>query len=71
MKRREFLSTAAITAIAGISKPSRGIAQQPGFTFYSPMAEEWFRGGKYFEWTSTTQNNKQRRVKATGPGPRL
>ena len=66
MKRREFVNAAmapAIAAIAGMAKPVRAVAQQTGFTFYSPLAEEWFRGGKYFEWTSTTRNNKQRKVK--------
>ena len=32
------------------------------FTFYSPLAEQWYRGGQYFEWTSTTRNNEGRRV---------
>ena len=36
---------------------------QTGFTFYSPLAEEWYRGGQYFEWTSTTRNNQGRSVK--------
>ena len=33
-----------------------------GFTFYSRSAEEWYRAGEYFEWTSTTRNNEGRRV---------
>jgi len=33
------------------------------FTFYSPLAEAWYRAGEYFEWTSTTRNNEGRRVK--------
>ncbi len=40
--------------------PSRD--SQTGFTFYSPLAEEWYRSGEYFEWTSTTRNNQGRRV---------
>ena len=35
---------------------------QTGFTFYSPLAEEWYRSGEYFEWTSTTRNNEGRQV---------
>ena len=38
------------------------LASQTGFTFYSPLAEEWYRAGEYFEWTSTTPNNDGRRV---------
>jgi pimeloyl-ACP methyl ester carboxylesterase len=38
-------------------------AQDAGFMFYSPLAEGWYRGGKYFEWTSTTRNNNSRKVK--------
>ena len=36
---------------------------QTGFTFYSPLAEEWYRSGEYFDWTSTTRNNEGRRVR--------
>ena len=36
---------------------------QTGFTFYSPLAEAWYRAGEYFEWTSTTLNNEGRRVR--------
>ncbi len=36
---------------------------QAGFTFYSPLAEEWYGSGEYFEWTSTTRNNEGRRVR--------
>jgi pimeloyl-ACP methyl ester carboxylesterase len=35
---------------------------QTAFTFYSPLAEQWYRAGQYFEWTSTTRNNESRRV---------
>lgn len=37
-------------------------AQGP-FTFYSPLAEEWYRGGQYFDWRSTTLNNTGRSVR--------
>ena len=44
-----------------IGAPS--LDSQTGFTFYSPLAEEWYRGGQYFEWASTTPNNQGRRVR--------
>jgi len=34
-----------------------GLVQAQGFEFYSDLAEQWFDGGSYFEWTSTTANN--------------
>ena len=43
-----------------IGTPS--LDSQTGFTFYSPLAEQWYRAGQYFEWTSTTRNNEGRRV---------
>ena len=43
-----------------IGAPS--LDSQTGFTFYSPLAEEWYRAGQYFEWASTTPNNQGRRV---------
>jgi pimeloyl-ACP methyl ester carboxylesterase len=33
------------------------------FTFYSPLAEEWYRGGSHFDWKSTTPNNGGRSVR--------
>ena len=33
-------------------------SQPEGFTFHSDLAENWLEGGNYFEWTSTTKNNK-------------
>ena len=41
---------------------SQTLAPPTGFTFYSPLAEAWYRAGEYFEWTSTTRNNEGRRV---------
>lgn len=32
-------------------------AQDDDFVFYSELAENWYRGGSYFEWTSTTADN--------------
>ena len=43
-----------------IGAPS--LDSQTAFTFYSPLAEQWYRAGQYFEWNSTTRNNEGRRV---------
>lgn len=32
------------------------------FQFYSELARQWYEGGDYFEWTSTTVNNAGARV---------
>ena len=32
-------------------------SQQDDFVFYSELSKNWFEGGSYFEWTSTTKNN--------------
>ena len=68
MDRRSFLKLAAASpalvspyaSATAIGSQTR--APQTDFTFYSPLAEEWFRSGAYFEWTSTTPNNEGRRV---------
>ena len=68
MDRRSFLKLAA--AGPALVSPyasatvigSQTRAPQTDFTFYSPLAEEWYRSGEYFEWTSTTPNNEGRRV---------
>ena len=36
---------------------SYNAAGQEDFVFYSELAQEWYEGGDYFEWTSTTRNN--------------
>ncbi len=36
---------------------SISIAEENDFTFYSDLAQHWYEGGDYFEWTSTTVNN--------------
>jgi len=71
MKRREFVKAAAVTPIlagvlgvaraAAAIRPSQG--ERAGFTFYSPVAEAWYRGGRFLEWTSTIRNDNGRRVK--------
>lgn len=32
-------------------------AQDDNFVFYSDLAQDWYQGGEYFEWTSTTEDN--------------
>ena len=69
MDRRSFLKFAAasptlLSPYAGATvRASQTPAPRTDFTFYSPLAEEWYRSGSYFEWTSTTPNNEGRRVK--------
>jgi len=60
MNRREFVALAA----AAPALPSLRQAQvrQQAFTFYSALSEEWYRGGRYFTWTSTTLDNAGREV---------
>ena len=75
MDRKAFVKLAAAGPIfAGCSDDNPGsnasgtvigtpsLDSQTGFTFYSSLAEEWYRGGQYFEWTSTTRNNEGRSV---------
>lgn len=37
-------------------------AQNDDFVFYSDLARDWYQGGDYFEWTSTTEDNNAARV---------
>ena len=68
MDRRSFLKFAAASPVLVspyVNRPvlgSQSGTTQADFTFYSPLAEEWYRSGNYFEWTSTTPNNEGRRV---------
>ncbi len=77
MDRRSFLKLAAASpALVHVRRAddsavgyageavigAQPLAPPPDFTFYSPLAEAWYRGGAYFEWTSTTRNNEGRRV---------
>ncbi|MFT4887239.1 MAG: pimeloyl-ACP methyl ester carboxylesterase [Pseudohongiellaceae bacterium] len=34
-----------------------GLVHAQDFEFYSDLAQHWYEGGSYFEWTSTTANN--------------
>ena len=55
------LAAASSTLVSQVAAGASTFASQTGFTFYSPLAEEWYRSGEYFEWTSTTRNNEGRR----------
>ena len=52
MDRREFVSLAAaapgLPLLAGTATRGPGRTSAQAFTFYSPLAEEWHRGGSYF-----------------------
>ena len=55
----------AIMVVAPASVPVPASAQQTDFTFYSPLAEDWYRAAQTFEWTSTTANNNGQRVQVS------
>ena len=38
------------------------VAQDSEFVFYSDLANDWYGGGDYFEWTSTTEDNNAAKV---------
>lgn len=38
------------------------LAQDDDFVFYSDLARDWYQGGDYFEWTSTTEDNNAKEV---------
>ena len=38
------------------------LAQDDDFFFYSDLARDWYQGGDYFEWTSTTKDNDDTKV---------
>ncbi len=62
MNRRQLVAVvlwgASLTAVPAS-------AQQADFTFYSPLAEDWYRAAQTFEWTSTTANNNGQRVQVS------
>lgn len=66
LSRRNFAKSAimapVLAATVHLAKPFAAAAQQSEFKFYSPLAEGWLHGGKYFEWASTTKNNNGRKV---------
>ena len=37
-------------------------AQNDDFVFYSDLARDWYQGGDYFEWKSTTEDNNNKKV---------
>ena len=38
------------------------LAQDDDFVFYSELSRDWYQGGDYFEWTSTTKDNDDTKV---------
>ena len=38
------------------------LAQDEDFVFYSDLSRDWYQGGDYFEWTSTTEDNNDAKV---------
>ena len=51
-----------IFAFVVLANNGLSIAQDDGFVFYSDLARDWYEGGDYFEWTSTTEDNNAAKV---------
>ena len=51
-----------IVAFVVLVNTGLSIAQDDGFVFYSDLARDWYQGGDYFEWTSTTEDNNAAKV---------
>lgn len=62
MQRRSLVKYAAAGLALAALRPPVALAQSGNFRFYSALAEEWFRGGSYFPWASTTTMNQGREV---------
>lgn len=45
-----------------VCSPQVGLAQDDDFVFYSDLARDWYEGGDYFEWMSTTEDNNAAKV---------
>jgi len=58
--KAKLVRTLFISAVSFLSFCSW--AEESDFVFHSDLAEAWFKGGDYFEWTSTTKNNQQAKV---------
>ena len=58
--KAKLVLTFFIAAFSSLSFFS--LAEESEFVFHSDLAESWFQGGDYFEWTSTTKNNQQAKV---------
>ena len=57
------LAGVVLSGASMVAVPASG--QQTDFTFYSPLAEEWYQAAQTFEWTSTTANNNGQRVQVS------
>ena len=55
------LTSIALATLLSVATSSL-LAQADDFTFYSDLAQDWYEGGDYFEWTSTTQNNNDAKL---------
>jgi len=51
--KAKLVRTFFISAVSFLSFCSW--AEESDFVFHSDLAEAWFKGGDYFEWTSTTK----------------
>ncbi|MFK7865614.1 MAG: alpha/beta fold hydrolase [Pseudohongiellaceae bacterium] len=52
----------ALLALALLPATQILIAQNSDFTFYSDLARDWYQGGDYFEWVSTTEDNNEAKI---------
>jgi len=57
------LSLAVGTVLGVAAVPAS--AQETDFTFYSPLAQDWYEAAESFEWTSTTENNNGQTVRVS------
>ncbi len=55
------LASIALATLLSVATSSL-LAQADDFTFYSDLAQDWYEGGDYFEWTSTTENNNEAKL---------
>ncbi|MBT5720475.1 MAG: alpha/beta hydrolase [Gammaproteobacteria bacterium] len=55
------LASIALATLLSVATSSL-LAQADDFTFYSDLAQDWYEGGDYFEWTSTTKNNNEAKL---------
>ena len=56
LTRKAFLLFLLLFSFQGL------LAQDDDFVFYSDLARDWYQGGDYFEWTSTTEDNNDAKV---------
>jgi len=59
---KKLSASSALVVLCTCVVPTAAQLHSEGFTFHSEQAEQWFRSGEYFSWTSTTVNNNDRTV---------